>query len=407
MRVLFFVANLAILIQSSVSSAAVWTATRNWTPELEYQYSAWVHENYRFDIFSNPQSKWYGLATDCADAAYAARVIFAAEHSLPVRFTNLKNSVANITNDMRNWDSYPLNRRVVEFIKYVGINTGTATLGYDTYPVKISGDNIRPGTIFLNPTLSSEEENILGTRGGHAETVIEVEENGFIRTLYSTTPRMVRDLITTRNPYTWPLSQLGGFRIWRNPETRGQLVTRLPGYSTEQFSLAGWGPRVRPTRQQIYQWHESIRRVLRVRPPTVDERIDVVAESICNLWQGRVIAVNRAWREVMANGGRCLSAGLMDDHSTQKRDARIREAYGQLNDLMYYKKNEYSIPDARGDVKDAKDVLKSCTFHTSIGFSNSWEMFLSMIDGNLNSDSAWEPAVRWGYTSKVSGRRCR
>jgi|GEM_PF-3668231 hypothetical protein len=407
MKRLSLVALLFVLMQTPASFAGVWTTTRSWTPALEDEYSAWVAKNYRFDIFSNPQSPWYGIATDCADAAYAARVIFAAEHGLPVRFTNLKNSVANITNNMSSWDSLNSQARLREFVKYVGINTGTATLGYDTYPAKISVEYIRPGTIFLNPTLSSEEENILGTRGGHAETVVDVEENGFIRTLYSTTPRMVRELITTRNPYTWPLTQLGGYRIWKNPEVRSLPANQWPGYSNEQFQIAGWGPRIRPTRKQIFQWHESIRRTLRQRPPTTDERIDVVAESICNLWEGRVLAVNKAWKEISANGGRCLSAGAMDDHSTTKRDARIREAYGQLNDLMYFKKSEVGDPDARGDVKDAKAVLQNCRFNTGLSYTDAWEMFLRMIDGQLNSDSSYEPAVRWGYRSKISGNRCR
>jgi hypothetical protein len=407
MQVIKLCTALAILLVASFSRASVWTAARRWTPELENQYSAWVAENYRFDIFSNPQSPWYGIPTDCADAAYAARIIFSAQNSLPVRFTSLQTMTAVITNDMRAWDSLPAKTRVSEFIKYVGLNTGTPTLGYDTYPVKISAEFIRPGTIFLNPTLSPEEENILGTRGGHAETVIAVEEDGFIRTLYSTTPRMVRNLITTRNPYTWPLSQLGGFRIWRNPATRSAAVSSLPGYSTEQFYLAGWGPRVRPTRKQIFQWHESIRRVLRQRPPTTDERADVVIESICNLWQGRVTAVQNAWQEIRANGGRCLSAGLMDDHATNKRDARLREAYGQLNDLMYFKKHDENITDARGDVKDAKGLLQKCGIQTGIGTTDAWEMFLIMIDGRLVSASQWEPAVRWGFNSKLAGHQCR
>ncbi|KHD90045.1 MAG: hypothetical protein OM95_00555 [Bdellovibrio sp. ArHS] len=393
--------SLFFLITTSMAHAKVWQAVNAWDEHYESLYSEWVQENYKYNIFSNPSSPWYGIATDCADAVYAVRIIFAYENALPVAFTNIENMRPTLTNTMSNWDHLPEKQRLRAFINQVSYLTSTKTLGYDTYPIKIDRTIFRPGVIFLNPALTREEENIVGTRGGHAEIVTEIEENGYIRTLYSTTPMKVRDLITTRNPYSWPLSRLGGYRAWKTAAPK-------PFISNEQFSMADWRENVAPTRKQIYQWHESIRKILRVRPPTVDERIDVVVESICNLWQGRVLAVSAAWDSIQNNGGRCLSASLMDEHSTHKRDARLREAYGQLNDLTYWKKQNYPADEnTDGSIRDAKEVLRRCQVITGVANTDAWELFLKMIDGHLSPDAAWHPAVRWGETSPQRGVRCR
>ncbi|WP_253696990.1 hypothetical protein [Bdellovibrio bacteriovorus] len=384
-----------------MSHAKVWTAMNSWNEEWEKRYSSWVQENYKFDIFSNPASNWYGIATDCADAVYAVRIIFAYENALPVRFTNIENMKTSLTNTLSNWDHLPERQRLREFINHVSHLTSTKTLGYDTYPIKIDRLIFQPGVVFLNPVLTPEEESIVGTRGGHAELVTHLEDNGYIRTLYSTTPMKVRELITTRNPYSWPLSRLGGFRMWKTDAP-------TPYSSEEQFSMAGWRENISPSRKQIYQWHENIRKILRFRVPTVDERIEVVVESICNLWQGRILSVNTAWNNIQSNGGRCLSAGLMNEYSTHKRDARIREAYGQLNDLTYWKKNNYPNEEGTdGSIRDAKEILLRCRVMTGVSATNAWELFLKMIDGHLNSDAVWSPAVRWGEVSSQRGVRCR
>lgn len=388
-----------IMSTGLMAQAAVWSSQNVWSQAQEDRYSLWVVENFKADIFSNPKNPWYGISTDCADAVYAARIIFAYENSLPVAFTNIENMKRSLTNSMTNWDRLPEKDRVRKFIQLVSDLTSTQTLGHDTAPVAIKREYVRPGAIFLNPTLTPEEENIVGTRGGHAEMIIDVNENGFIRSLYSTTPSKVRELITTRNPYTWPISRLGGFRIWK--------TSASPAPNNQQFEMAGWTSYGRPTRKQIYQWHEGIRKELRLRPPTIDERIDVVVESICNLWQGRVDAVNAAWKAVRDAGGRCPSAGLLDEHSTNRRDARLREAYGQLNDLMHWRKNNYDVPGAIGDIKDAKEVLIACHVMTGFAANNAWELFLKMIDGHLVADARWSPAVRWGETSRYGGQQCR
>lgn len=393
-----------ILIIGLHAKAGVWSASNSWSDEYEARYAEWIQVHFKEDFFSNPSKPWFGVATDCADAVYAARIAFAYENSLPVQFTSIESMRPQLSNKLGYWDHLPEKQRVLQFIRHVSDMTSTKTLGYDTYPVKIDRTYIEPGTIFLNPTLTAEEENIIGTRGGHAEVVIDIEENGFIRTLYSTTPSKVRTLITNRNPYTWPISKLGGFRAWKKHELPTELQ---PGYSLEQFQLAGWSSAVTPTRKQIYQWHETIRRTLRLRPPTIDERRDVLLESICNLWQGRATAVTEAWQNISANGRRCLSRSLMDEHSTQKRDARIREAYGQLNDLMFWRKNEYNPENALGSIKDAKDELQKCVVNINYTTINAWELFLRMIDNHLVSDASWEPRVRWGELSKLGGQKCR
>lgn len=146
---------LIALIMSTglMAQAAVWSSQNVWSQAQEDRYSLWVVENFKADIFSNPKNPWYGISTDCADAVYAARIIFAYENSLPVAFTNIENMKRSLTNSMTNWDRLPEKDRVRKFIQLVSDLTSTQTLGHDTVPVAIQREFVRPGAIFLNPTL--------------------------------------------------------------------------------------------------------------------------------------------------------------------------------------------------------------------------------------------------------------
>jgi hypothetical protein len=390
-----------LLILSSRSEAEVWLAENKWNNDWEQKYSRWVADEIESDIFSNPQSKWNSLETDCSDAAYFLRTIFSYENKLPVEFLRTENGSGVISEKMNRWDHLSDTSKVIEFLKYIAINTDTGTLARDTYPIKMSNEIFQPGIIYLNiPTVIQNKK-----RSGHAEVVRSIQDNGYYLTWYSSTPPRVRNLISNRNPFTWPMSRQAGFRAFIWPQYRALEMSQ---YSNEQFDLASWQYGIQPSRKQIFQWHESIRKKIQKRPPTFEERREIIIESICNLWQARIDEVQISWNRIKQNNMKCLNSELMDEMSTFQRDARIKEAYGQLNDILYWYKNESGNQQLEGSVKDAQSELQKCIIRLDPSYQvDAWELFLRMIDGQIYSDAKWSPGVRWGAKQARSSFQCR
>jgi hypothetical protein len=307
---------------------------------------------------------------------------------------------------MSRWDGSPALTRVKSFINYVTDLVSTDTLQYDTYPVTISKEWIRPGVIFLSPVLSPAERERTGFHGGHAEYIRQISDTGFSEFISSTTPAMVRTLSLNSNPYQAPLVTRGGLRLWKEPKQFSQNEKSLPGYGLDQFKLADWAPLKLITRRQIFQWHEEIRLILRTRIPSFEERVQIVVDSICTLLQTRADLVKQGWAKVTQNGGRCLSAEENDEFSTDTRDQRIRGAYLQLWDLYDWKKRNDG--DAiNGSVDDAQGALSKCVVPYWYDRSmTAWEIYPLSRDNKLESSAYYAPAVRWGFREKES-RDCR
>lgn len=384
------------LLLSFPASGAVWEVHKEWTSADEDAFAEYIENKFHADTFSNPQSPYYGIKTDCADAIYAARIIFSAQHGLPVQFSDPTSRGRYITQKMSRWDSLSMPERLLRFIDYVSDLGSTYTLELDSYPVDISREAFRPGIIFLSPHLSDSEQRATGFRGGHAEYVKSVSDTGFVEVISSTSPRLMRTLSLSKNPYMAPLLTRGGFRALKLPQHFNMHVQDLPHYSLSQFQIADWAPLKILSRRQIFQWHEEIRRALRTRAPSFDERVNIVTDSICSLLRTRAILIYQGWNVVTQNHRRCLSGDLQDEYSTDSRDRRIRDAYLQIYDLYAWQKKN-STDDIQGDISDAKEKLMNCNIQHWPGRTiTAWELYPRVLSGSLISSSDYAPAVRWG-----------
>ena len=399
-----------LLFIASISEAAVWQVRQQWTPVKEAEFSLFIQNEFSADIFSNPQSAFYGIPTDCADAVYIGRAIFAAREGLPIKFSDITRSGAFFSQDISRWDSQTPEKRLRSFLHYISEMVSTLTLEKDTYPVLISRDWLRPGVVFLSPILSSAERQATGFHGGHSEYLKTVSDTGFLEFIASTSPRIVRTMSLSRNPYMAPVVKRGGLRLWKTPQDFGKPVSTLAGYGVNQFELAGWAPLKLTTRRQIFQWHEEIRRLLRTRVPSFEERVDIVVENVCSLLRVRADLVRQGWQEVTAQGGRCLSADKTDQYSTDARDQRIRGAYLQLNDLYDWLARN---PDENlggpvvGNINDAQGKLSQCSIEYWPGrFMTAWDAFPIVREGRMESSAYYAPAVRWGFRAP-NGKDCR
>lgn len=131
------------------SSDQVWeVGDRRWTVEEERLFEKWVEETITEDFFIR-----YNIPTDCADAVYAIRWIYARIARLPAAATTKDGEW--IGHWSTNWKHFPTHpewhqdRRFRAALFYLFPRTWTGTLPSDTYPVRITPDSIRPGTLFL------------------------------------------------------------------------------------------------------------------------------------------------------------------------------------------------------------------------------------------------------------------
>ena len=82
MKSILFILLSTILITIPAQSA-VWETHYQWNDAWEQQFSRWVNAEWDQFIFSDPDSKYYGIPTDCADASYGMRAVSYTHLTLP------------------------------------------------------------------------------------------------------------------------------------------------------------------------------------------------------------------------------------------------------------------------------------------------------------------------------------
>lgn len=386
----------ASLCVGMAAEAAVWREEHEWSPEWESKYADWIRSSYNEEIFVS--GKYKGLKTDCSDAVYAARVIFAYENKLPFVIRDSTGGSNRVTNKMSRFDSVSDSHlRARRFIAYVGDVTSTKTMPTDTYPVAINRRNVRPGTVWSRP--SRRENNIIRriVRGnsedpGHAETVKKVSETGVLTLIGSTVPKEVRQLHTTSSMVFMPDGSATGLRNWMQPNYYGRARSGLPGYSLEQFNSIGDDGNGRNLRR----WNQEVQRRLALREETHAESIQRQADDICGLVNDRVLLIKESEARRRALGNGCMDRSDYDSYSTPSRDKRIKETVEQLMHTA-----------GVNDISGVERALRSCPdIRIAPGRSISLYDFCSrLLDGKVSSNPNHNFDARWGLGSSV--RLCR
>lgn len=304
-----------ILATSMVAQAGVWQATQKWDSSQEARFGQWI-KSIPADVFSNSKSKYYGISTDCADAAYTLRTIFAYENKLPVKFRNdpkLANTTADFDSIGNEWE------RVRKFIGRVNYNTGTYSLPSDTYPVAIRRNFVIPGTMFVHA--SSGNDVPITYRSGHVYYIQDVRDNGQIKYISSTVPQAVRTLGVRIGIEFAPQETGSGYRAWKWPDSNER-----PGYSEEQFQIGGWRAKAYGDVNLWDRWQEAVQSRLRTRGISAEEQFRAASQNLRSALMERVSAVQRGWNVYNRNyrGQGCMNEGDYDDHSTPTRDVKIQ-----------------------------------------------------------------------------------
>lgn len=386
MKISFFIFFMALALGIS-AHAAVWQDEHEWNADWERRYSEWVHSSFNEEVFVSGRYK--GIETDCSDAVYAARVIFAYENKLPFVIRDSTGGGSRVSNKMSRFDgvSDPL-QRARRFIAYVGDVTSTKTMASDTYPVAINRRNVKAGTVWSRP--SRRENNIIrrivrGNSGdpGHAETVKTVSETGVLTLIGSTVPKAVRPLHTTSSMVFMPVGTETGLRNWMQPDYYNRSRSELPGYSMEQFNSLGSDGGSRSLRR----WNNDVQRRLALREETHAEAIQRQVDDVCGLVNDRVALIAESEKRRQQLGSSCMDREDYDSYSTPSRDKRIKETLDQLEQTV-----------GVSNVAGLQRYLGSCpAIRIAPGKSLSlYDFCIGLEAGRVSSNPNHDFDARWG-----------
>ncbi len=381
---------LASFVVLGTARADVWTANNVWDDAAEAKFGQWI-KSLPMDVFSRPDSPYYGIATDCAEAVYTLRTIFSYENKLPVHFNNYEGK--NLTNNNKDFDAVPEGTaRLRKFINFVKAHTDTATLTADTYPIEINRTYLKAGAVFLHP--ESGKSVPITYRSGHVYYIQDVEQNGMIRYFSSTVPAMVRDLQTRVDIDFAPMNKTGGYRAWKRPQSgAGQ-----PGFSEEQFTFANWRPNAYGDGDLWDAWQKVIRRRMQLRKATLHEEVEAKVENVKGYMKERNNLVQMGWRvyqsKYLRRGLKCMDDADYDDYSTPTRDVKIQS---ELIDLQTAVTNLLNSAQGSGQLR--QDVFASYKFEVMPGMTvdanELWNTFETDTVIAI-SEPEHSPEVRWG-----------
>lgn len=396
---------LPLLFGAPKVEAAIWQDYNSWSMFWEQQYSNWMRSHHvREKMFTDRNSPYYGINPDCADTAYALRIIFSYENKLPFAIINPSGNRGlspSLNNKSKKYDRLPSElARVKALIEEVGSSVGTENLTrFDSYPVSI--DHIVPGSLFTYKIDAQFKNSIR-----HAYNIKDINPVGSFDVIYSTqaNQKIRGDLLRRKDFEFFNLpSDPWGFRRFKWPEHIGKPLSVIPfemGASQEQFELAN-----RLGRSGFFRY---VKQRLATAIENPSDRMDRLLEGVCFEGRARVGYVQDAINHLRLTGNRCMNYQDFDAFSTPARDKAIQEQFLKLRDAlseavrightftMTYDIVNY-IFNGIGHSGIEQVLLKKCSISYKPGqYITLRDYWLRSNSGRMSSHPNDSLEVRWG-----------
>jgi hypothetical protein len=305
---------------SNESPDQVWeVGDRRWTVEEEHRFGKWMDETMTEDFFIR-----YTIPTDCADAVYAIRWIYARINHLPAAATTKEGRL--IGHWSTDWGFLPTHpewdrdERFRAALFYLFPRTWTGTLPLDTYPVRISPDSVTPGTLFL---VTESHTGIIG------HVSLDGSQAHPLQTWESALPVKVQKL-SLRNffsgrPESKARSGLVKFRwpVSENGEWKYRAAAEHLFYSEEQYTSGfckGYADFVEAVARRIdptdYPPMEKMVKVMGTITRLLRERVPIVQEGYEQCRDGGCPEASELW-EIYSTSGRDGMIVSLVDHLSQ------------------------------------------------------------------------------------------
>lgn len=294
---------------------------RRWTVEEERKFEKWVEETITEDFFIS-----HKIPTDCADAVYAIRWIYARIARLPAAATTRDGKwIGHWSTDWKHLPTHPewhQDRRFRAALFYLFPRTWTGTLPFDTYPVRISTDSVTPGTLFLETESHTGIISRVSLDGSHAHP---------LQTWESALPVKVQKLsmkyFFSERPDFRAGSGIIKFRwpVFENGTWKYLPVREHPFYSEEQYA---------PAFRQGYA-DFSVAVAKRIDPNHYDPEETMVRAlgSLTRILRERVPIVLKGYQQCR-NGGCPEASEGWELHNTSGRDGMILSLIDHISHLI-------------------------------------------------------------------------
>ncbi len=294
---------------------------RRWTLEEERRFEKWVEETITEDFFLR-----YGIPTDCADAVYAIRWIYARIAHLPAAATTIDGKlIGHWSTDWKQIPTHPdwdQDERFRAALLSLFPRTWTGTLPFDTYPVRISPDSVRPGTLFL---VTESHTGIIGRvfLDGSQAHPLQTWESGLpvkvqkLISRYFFSPRPEFKNGSGILKFRWPVSENGGWQYLPAKEH--------PFYSEEQY------------RADFCKGRADFIQAVAVKMDPTEyapmEKVAKITRTITHHLRERVPFVLAGFQECR-NGGCPPPSELWQIHTTAGRDEMIISLVDHLSQII-------------------------------------------------------------------------
>lgn len=317
---------------TEITGSVVWETKYQWNESWEIKFKDWLEANADSNFL-----KRYGIATDCADVAFAFRWIFSRISGLPAG-NHLMGSNQIFTNEsmLVGWKYLPTNslwyrdQRFLAALNYVLNNTYTHSLMGDAYPIAINKNSLNGGSFFLN---------LYDSETGHTQfipsVILDPSHPEPIRILASTVPKAVRDLeeygfqgygdtpnegVTGFIRFRWPVKTSSGWALER--------AERMPNYSLEQFSsdfMNGYDDvAIAAIYRMMPNWSPDYKKALKSR-----------VELLIRRFQSRVKVVTDGYNYCSTHGGCREGSSSWEIWSTPSRDLALENLGINVTDLYW------------------------------------------------------------------------
>lgn len=372
------------------SGNSVWPIHKRWDAAAEADYNKWVATRVDVDLLSGS-----GLAVDCADFAMTIRWIYARDHGLPAADT-LEGSgrLFGSWQSSTEWDRLPTNsdwkkdERFKAALSYVLENSYTHTIVDDLYPVTLTPEFIKAGTIYL--TWHGDT--------GHTRTLLNVGLDPrcdgarpcFVE-IYGNLPKSESGYLSV---YEIPERQdegQGGLMRFRWPVTDSSghwqlaLPQTMPGFSREQFV---WNEV-----EYSYQLADRLK-LFSSKEALVANQGLLLARQISERY--RLTAVGYYFCSLVP----CAQGSEEDDAwSTPSRDSRTLRGVQSFQALMA------TVDQSSFDIRDMVQQIDQPIY--SDAPINAWELMSSQSLPNWNPDPRVDVQTRWGLVAQTPGERAR
>lgn len=302
---LFFVLQLTSLNVS----AEVWSATNSWSEHYEEKYSEWIKHEFSDDIFSNPNSLYFGIKTDCADALLVARAIFSFEHQLPFSFKSVDDKI--VSEKTSSFDHLSKDLRFKSFANSLADQISVQQLASEN-SYYIHPSNIRAGDYYLVRWVNKE-----GKINHHSYLIKDILPTGDFLLFSSTTPKAVRTLASRLGmPVQFFSGEPFGFKRFKERQIKVSLQSDLTQLSWQKFGEN--------------EFFGKVKALLRTEEDNYHKNFNRRFFNLCRTLELRLEVIKDAEKKILEKKGRCLTGSDFDEYSTPSRDQNIQREFERI-----------------------------------------------------------------------------